>query len=102
MPVEDDYTPMSSFAPRGVMLDPMNKEEISLPDIITMTHGNPLRDAPAEVKEKKKEKKLSSQKSTTYVNVMASTEDLDSATQTGIRMILVLENQPCTGVSSEL
>ncbi|XP_065827130.1 uncharacterized protein [Oscarella lobularis] len=80
MPVEDDYTPMSSFAPRGAMLDPMNKEEVSLPDIITMNDGNPLRDRHAEVKEKKK---LSSQKSTTYVNVMASTEDLDSATQTG-------------------
>ena len=83
MPVEDDCTPMSSFAPRGAMLDPMNKEEVSLPDIISMNDGNPLRDAPAEMKEKKKEKKLSSQKSTTYVNVMASTEDLDSATQTG-------------------
>ncbi|XP_065836900.1 insulin-like growth factor 1 receptor [Oscarella lobularis] len=83
MPVEDDYTPMSSFAPRGIELDPMNKEEVSLPDITTMNDGNPLRDAPAEAKEKKKEKKLSSLKSTTYVNVMASTEDLDSATQTG-------------------
>ena len=83
MPVEDDYTPVSSFAPCRAMLDPMNKEEVSLPDIITSTDGNLLRDTHAEVKEKKKEKKLSSQKSTTYVNVMASTEDLDSATQTG-------------------
>ena len=83
MPVKDDYTPMSSFAPRGAMLDPMNKEEVSLPHIITMNDGNPLRDAPAEVKEKKKEKKLPSQKLITYVNVMASAEDLDCANQAG-------------------
>ena len=47
----------------------MNKEEVSLPDIITMTDGNLLRDTHAEMKEKKKEKKLSSQKLLTYVNV---------------------------------
>ncbi|XP_065836171.1 uncharacterized protein [Oscarella lobularis] len=92
-----ECTPMSSFTSRGTELDPMNEENASLPDVITMNRGNPSspsdqkRNTHAEVSQKereevnkkKKEKALSSPNLTTYVNVMASTEDLDSATKTG-------------------